>query len=103
MKLNKQALALLVALAVVIVGSVLAVSAAQPGVVDQAVTLGDDCGDLRLDEQYACRYGGWEPTPPAGDEAVSAEVPCDDLRLDEYYACRAAGWQPSDDESVRSR
>ena len=70
MKLNKQALALLVALAVVIVGSVFAVSAAQPGDAGQAAAPGDDCGDLRLDEQYACRYGGWEPAPPAGDEAV---------------------------------
>lgn len=103
MKLNKQALALLVALAVVIVGSVFAVSAAQPGDASQAAAPGDDCGDLRLDEQYACRYGGWEPAPPAGDEAVGVDLLCDDLRLDEYYACRAAGWQPGDDDSVRSR
>ncbi len=103
MKLNTKSLALLIALAVILIGSVMAISAAQPIATGDVELVSDNCGDLRMDEQYACRNGGWVVTPTPVGRAGGTDALCSGLPLDEFYACRAAGWVPATNEPVLSR
>lgn len=107
MKLNLKSLALIAALAVLVISSVVAVAAAAPATegLTSPVTnhQGVDCGDLRMDEFYACEYGGWQPTPATEGETTTIGIRCDDLTLEEYYACAASGWRPATDESILAK
>ena len=96
-------LTLLLALAVVLAGGALAVSAANDGL-SLIHDDGSDCGNLRMDEFYACHFGGWQPTQAAEDTPEVVGVRCDDLRLDEFYACLASsGWRPGEGVSEAAR
>jgi hypothetical protein len=108
MKLNLKLIALFVGLAVLLISSVVVVAevlAAAEGVSLQAGSNQDaDCGGLRMDEFYACKYGGWQPTPAAEDqEEVAAGEDCDGLRLDEYYPCEFGGWRPTEDAALLAK
>ena len=97
-----KTLALLSIIATIALGSALAVAAAPASVGSQADDPAASCGGLRMDEFYACQYGGWQPDPAAEEQAhVSAD--CGGLRTDELYACLASGWRPNADESVRAK
>lgn len=102
MKLNLKSIALIAGLAVLIIGSVFAVARASADLSSQAATdLAADCGGLRMDEFYACKYGGWQPTPAAEDQEVTGNgANCGGLRLDEYYACEHGGWQAPEDTDI---
>jgi hypothetical protein len=102
MNLKLKSLALLGIIAVVALGSGLALAAAPAGADSQADGPAAYCGELRMDEFYACQYGGWQPEPAAEEQAhVGAD--CGGLRTDEFYACLASGWRPDADESVRAK
>ena len=102
-KLN--VLALLLALALVVTAGALAATAlAAPATDDgigSVVQDADACGGLRMDEFYACHYGGWQPA--AEDGQTAGAVNCAELRADELYACLTAGWQPAEDAPVNVR
>ena len=104
-RLNK--LSLLLGVAVLVAASALAATAfAAPGTGDRTGEPRydvDPCGGLRMDEYYACHYGGWHPTPEAGDGQTAIGVNCGDLRADEFYACLSSGWRPADDSPVNVR
>lgn len=104
MNQNFRKLALLVTLAVVLAGGALAVSAASSDGLSLSHDDGSDCGNLRMDEFYACHFGGWQPTPAAEPEAEVIGYRCDELRLDEYYACLSSGgWRPGEGVAEAAR
>jgi hypothetical protein len=106
MKKHFTTIVLVLAIAFIAAGSVFAISLPSLSLVpDNGLSLlpGDNCGDLRMDEFYACQNGGWQPTAVPTEQAISVDFSCDDLRLDEYYACRASGWRPGDDTPVLAK
>ncbi len=104
MKSNLKSIALIAVIAVVVIGSVLAVSAAAPAANNDSVSAQfNACGDLRMDEYYACEYGGWHPTQEAAEPVIAVGVSCGELRADELYACISSGWQPAEDAPVNAK
>lgn len=97
---------LVLAIAFIAAGSVFAISLPTVSLVpDNGLSLlpGDNCGDLRMDEFYACQNGGWQPTAVPTEQPIGVGVPCGDLRADEYYACVASGWRPGDEAPVLAK
>jgi hypothetical protein len=104
MKSNLKSIALIAAIAVIVIGSVLAVSAAPPaGNNDSVSAQFNSCGDLRMDEYYACEYGGWHPTQEVAEPVTAVGVSCGELRADEYYACLSSGWRPAENVPVNAK
>jgi hypothetical protein len=100
---KSKVFALYIAIAVILAGAVFTIAAVPAADNSLALDPALSCADLRMDEFYACEYGGWQPTPEAVNTETAIGPGCGDLPTDQYYACVASGWKPDSNEPVLSR